>query len=103
MQDVQARIRLVAPFTLACTGRRLTFQRLRDTLCAWLIAFPNSGFLPQISQTCAITAPGRIRNPSAKYRFYRSWGGFGNCGGVSAPESSFPPDPISQGFAGPIA
>src|ERR1700690_424722 len=77
MQDVQARMRLVAPFTLACTGRKLTFQRLRDTLWAWLMVFPNSGFLPQISQTCAMTAPGEIRNPTAKYRFYRSWGGFG--------------------------
>jgi len=73
-------MRLPTPFTLACTGRRFTFQRLRETLWAWLMVFPNSGFLPQISQTCAMTAPGRIRNPGAKYRFYRSWGGFGNWG-----------------------
>ena len=53
-QEVQTRMRLVAPLTLARTGRRLTFQRRRDTLCAWLMVFPDCGFLPQISQTCAM-------------------------------------------------
>jgi len=53
-QEVQTRMRLVAPFTLARTGRRFTFQRRRDTLWAWLMVFPESGFLPQISQTCAM-------------------------------------------------
>src|SRR5271169_6294717 len=60
-QDVQTRIRLVAPFTLARIGRRLTFQRRRETLWAWLMWFPNCGPLPQISQTCAMTAPDGIR------------------------------------------
>src|SRR6266404_7213819 len=53
--DVQTRIRLVAAPTLACTGRRLTFQRRLVTLWAWLMLFPNCGPLPQISQTRAIT------------------------------------------------
>ncbi len=53
-QLVQTRTFLLAPFTLACTGRRFTFQRLRLTLWAWLILFPNCGPLPHISQTCAI-------------------------------------------------
>ena len=53
-QDVQTRIRLVVPLIFAWTGRRFTFQRLRETLWAWLMMFPNCGFLPQISQTCAI-------------------------------------------------
>src|SRR5216684_3563879 len=56
-QEVHTRRRLVAPFTLARTGRRLTFQRRRDTLWAWLMVFPNCGPLPQISQTCAMTTP----------------------------------------------
>jgi hypothetical protein len=54
-QDVQTRMRLVAAPTLACTGRRLTFQRRLVTLWAWLMLFPNCGPLPQISQTRAIT------------------------------------------------
>src|SRR6266851_2745184 len=48
-------MRLLAPFTLAWTGRRLTFQRRLLTLWAWLMVFPNCGPLPQISQTRAIT------------------------------------------------
>src|ERR1700686_2027067 len=60
-QEVQTRMRLAPPFTLARTGRRLTFQRRRDTLCAWLMVFPNCGPLPQISQTCAMTTPERFR------------------------------------------
>src|SRR6266849_9123778 len=54
-QEVHTRRRLVAPFTLARTGRRLTFQRRLLTLWAWLMVFPNCGPLPQISQTRAIT------------------------------------------------
>jgi hypothetical protein len=53
-QEVQTRMRLVAPFTRARTGRRFTFQRRRATLWAWLMVFPESGFLPQISHTCAM-------------------------------------------------
>src|SRR6202140_4157935 len=60
-QEVQTRIRLVAPFTLAWTGRRLTFQRRLVTLWAWLMLLPNCGPLPQISQTCAMTTPENIR------------------------------------------
>ena len=48
---VSARIFLVAVPTLAFTGRRLTFQRRRATLWAWLIVFPNCGPLPQTSHT----------------------------------------------------
>ena len=40
-QDVQTRIRLVAAPTLACTGRRLTFQRRLVTLWAWLMLLPE--------------------------------------------------------------
>src|ERR1700758_4653367 len=53
-QDVQTRMRLVVAPTFACTGRRLTFQRRLLTLWAWLMVLPLIGFLPQISQTCAI-------------------------------------------------
>jgi hypothetical protein len=60
-QEVQTRMRLVAPLTLACTGRRFTFQRLRETLWAWLMVFPNCGFLPQISQTWAMITPDMSR------------------------------------------
>jgi hypothetical protein len=50
-QAAQTRIRLFALPTLACTGRRLTFQRRFVTLCAWLMLFPNCGFLPHIAHT----------------------------------------------------
>jgi len=49
-------MRLVAAPTRACTGRRLTFQRRLVTLWAWLMRFPDCGFLPQISHCCAMTA-----------------------------------------------
>src|SRR5213075_283690 len=68
-QEVQTRIRLVAAPTLACTGRRLTFQRRLVTLWAWLMLFPNCGPLPQISQTRAITAPNRTKDCSVRHRF----------------------------------
>src|SRR5712691_4697100 len=60
-QEVHTRRRLVAPFTLARTGRRLTFQRRLLTLWAWLMVLPNCGPLPQISQTCAMSAPESFR------------------------------------------
>src|SRR5207248_8472731 len=50
-------MRLVAPPTLARTGRRLTFQRRLVTLCAWLMLFPNCGPLPQTSHTRGIETP----------------------------------------------
>ena len=56
MHDAQTRMRLVVAPTRACTARRFTFQRRLVTLCAWLIRFPNCGFLPQISHCCAMTA-----------------------------------------------
>src|SRR6266446_10092689 len=56
MQDVHTRMRLVVAPTRACTGRRLTFQRRLVTLWAWLMRFPDCGFLPQISHCCAMTA-----------------------------------------------
>ena len=52
------------PPTLACTGRKLTFQRLLVTLWAWLMRFPACGFLPQISHCCAMTAPGSDKESS---------------------------------------
>ena len=54
-QEVQTRMRLLPLAVLAWTGRRLMFQRRLVTLCAWLMLLPERGFLPQISQTCAIT------------------------------------------------
>ena len=59
-QEVQTRIRLALPPTLALMGRRLTFQRRLVTLWAWLMLFPNCGPLPQIAQICAMTAPDRL-------------------------------------------
>src|SRR5208282_5459901 len=56
MQEVQTRMRLVVAPTRACTGRKFTFQRRLVTLCAWLMRFPDCGFLPQISHCCAMTA-----------------------------------------------
>src|SRR5689334_23624218 len=54
-------MRLVALPTLARTGRKLTFQRRLVTLWAWLMLFPNCGPLPQISHTCAMTTPEKIK------------------------------------------
>src|SRR5580704_5764676 len=56
MQEVHTRIRLVVAPTRACTGRRFTFQRRLVTLWAWLMRFPDCGFLPQISHCCAMSA-----------------------------------------------
>src|ERR1019366_4227525 len=56
-QPAQTRMRLLPVLVLACTGRRLTFQRRRVTLCAWLMLLPNCGPLPQISQTWAMLTP----------------------------------------------
>ena len=53
-QDAQTRIRFPWPATLACTGRKLMFQRRLVTLWAWLMRFPACGFLPQISHCCAM-------------------------------------------------
>jgi hypothetical protein len=55
MQRVQTRIRLCPPPISAFTGRRLTFQRRLDTLCACEILLPNCGPLPQMVQICAMT------------------------------------------------
>ena len=49
MQAVQTRMRFVVAPTRACTGRRFTFQRRLVTLWAWLMRFPDCGFLPQMS------------------------------------------------------
>ena len=49
-------MRLVVAPTRACTGRRFTFQRRLVTLWAWLMRFPDCGFLPQISHCCAMSA-----------------------------------------------
>lgn len=67
MQDVHTRIRFVVPPTRACTGRRFTFQRRLVTLWAWLMRFPDCGFLPQISHCCAMTAKDPFRNCKRSY------------------------------------
>src|SRR5215469_14883443 len=54
MQLVHTRMLLGAPLTIAFTFCRFTFQRLRVTLCACEMLFPNCGPLPQTSHTCAI-------------------------------------------------
>src|SRR6185437_6803451 len=51
---VQTVIRLPAPFTLARTGRRFTFQRRRVLLLAWETLLPNCGPLPQRSHLAAM-------------------------------------------------
>src|SRR6266853_6202732 len=65
MQDVQARRRLCAPFTIARTDCRLTFHRRLLTLWAWLILCPNSRPLPHNSQTLAICVNSSRMNPLA--------------------------------------
>ena len=57
MQDVHTRSVLGTPPTMACTRRKLGFQRRLLTLWAWLILFPYAGPLPQISQANAIATP----------------------------------------------
>jgi hypothetical protein len=54
MHDVQTRIRLGAPATIAWTVCKLMFQRLLVMLWAWLTRFPNFGPRIQISHTFAI-------------------------------------------------
>src|SRR5260221_11503169 len=72
-QLVQTRTRLLAPFTMARTGRRFTFQRRRLTLWAWLIAFPNCGPLPQTSHTRAMTdSPESNSEGTARYEGFRA-------------------------------
>jgi len=77
-QEVQTRMRLVAAPTRACTGRRLTFQRRLVTLWAWLMRFPNCGFLPQTSHCCAMTAVDPFRGLDGN--FYST--GFGALGTI---------------------
>jgi hypothetical protein len=55
MQAVQARMRLLAPFTMARTVCKFTFQRRLETLWAWLMRLPNWGPFPHTSQTRAMT------------------------------------------------
>jgi Response regulator receiver domain len=62
MQEAQARMRRLAPFTTARTACKLMFQRRLVTLWAWLMRLPNWGPRPQISQTFAM-----IQN-SPRYR-----------------------------------
>ena len=72
MHAVHTRMRFVVAPTRACTGRKLTFQRRLVTLWAWLMRFPDCGFLPQISHCWAITASDPFP-PEVKYLFYRIW------------------------------
>src|ERR1017187_80745 len=67
MQDVHTRMRFVVAPTRACTGRRFTFQRRLVTLWAWLMRFPDCGFLPQISHCCAMTAIDPFRDLGRNY------------------------------------
>src|SRR5580704_8050226 len=55
MQLVHTRTRWLAPFTLAFTACRFTFQRRRVVLWACEMLFPNCGPLPQRSHFCAMT------------------------------------------------
>src|SRR3970040_1539341 len=57
MQAVQTRRVLWAPLTSARTRRKLGFQRRRLRLWAWLILFPYTGPLPQMSKARAILVP----------------------------------------------
>jgi hypothetical protein len=54
MQDVQTRMRLVAPLMTARTVCKFKFQRRLETLWAWLMRCPNMGPRPQTSQTLAM-------------------------------------------------
>src|ERR1035438_7478719 len=67
MQEVHTRMRLVVAPTRACTGRRFTFQRRLVTLWAWLMRFPDCGFLPQISHCWAMTAIDPFRGLDRNY------------------------------------
>lgn len=62
MHPVQTRMRLFAVFTFALTVCKLMFQRRRETLCACEMLFPNCGFLPQISHTCAMAHVLMLKN-----------------------------------------
>jgi hypothetical protein len=64
---VHTRMRLVVAPTRAWTGLRFTFQRRLVTLWAWLMRFPNCGFLPQISHCCAMTAIDPFRGLGRNY------------------------------------
>src|SRR6266446_4277634 len=85
MQEVHTRMRLVVAPTRACTGRRLTFQRRLVTLWAWLMRFPDCGFLPQISHCCAMTAVDPFRGLDRKHLFYRIMALCDNSTGRSQP------------------
>src|SRR5579859_951103 len=64
MQDVQTRMRLLAPLTRARTVCRFRFQRRLVTLWAWLILLPNCGPRPHTSHTLAMTteSPSKLVN-----------------------------------------
>src|ERR1051326_1773078 len=65
------------PATLACTGRKLMFQRRLVTLCAWLMRFPACGFLPQMSHCCAMDCSQIGQVLVGKTRILESLPGFG--------------------------
>src|SRR5580700_6306435 len=54
MQVAHTRSFLGAPFTIAFTACRFTFQRRRVMLCACEMLLPKRGPLPQMSQICAM-------------------------------------------------
>ena len=54
MQVAHTRSFLGAPFTMAFTACRFTFQRRRVMLCACEMLLPKRGPLPQMSQVCAM-------------------------------------------------
>ena len=60
MQPVQTLMRLVDLPTTARTRWMLGFQRRLVRRWEWLSDLPNQGFLPQISQTDAITHLDRL-------------------------------------------
>ena len=57
MQVVQTRMRLEAPLTRALTACRLTFQRRRETLCAWRCCFQLRALAANIAYLCHDFAP----------------------------------------------
>ena len=63
MQPVQTFMRLVDLPTTARTRWMLGFQRRLVRRWEWLRDLPNQGFLPQISQTDAITNPYHLNRP----------------------------------------
>jgi hypothetical protein len=55
MHEVHTLRRKVAPLTMVRTRWMFGFHRRFVRRCEWLTAIPKDGFLPQTSQTAAMT------------------------------------------------